>query len=248
MKKSWVAIATGLALALAGCGGGGKVKTPQDLEKAYGPKLFPRLDALVAAGKVAKANDWSLGEPGSGPTDLAATSDPKTSNTLVVHAEDLEDLASDPKVPLRFMDLDEDALRVAKSWKGARVGLQASDFSVFEDELQRVIGAKYVVVVIPSSYKPADMGIGTTFTPGTAEATAVLVEIDGAKHLGGVRVSASNRPEVAATKVSGTGALEQRQRTVDADLRYQYSRAIAEGMRGRWKGAQAPMAWVTMVP
>lgn len=234
-----------VAVAVVGCGGGGKVKTPQDVEKEYGPKLYPRLDALVAAGKVAKANDWSLGESGTGPTDLVASSDPKTSNTLVVHAEDLEDLTSDAKPPLRFMELSEDALRIAKSWKGAKVGLQAADFSVFEDELQRVIGAKYVVVVVPGAYKAPDMGIGTTFTPGTAEATAVLVEIEGAKHLGGVRVTATNKPEVGATKVSGTGALEQRQRTVVADLTYQYSHAIAEGLRGRWKGAQAPQAWVT---
>ncbi len=234
-----------VAVVLAGCGGGSKVKTPQDLEKEYGPKLFPRLDALVAAGKVAKANDGSLGEPGTGPADLVESADPKASNTLVVHAEDLDDLTTDATPQVRFMELAQDALRIAKSWKGARVGLKSGDFGEFEDELQRVIGAKYVVVVIPSAYKAPDMGIGGTFTPGAAEATAVLVEIEGAKHLGGVRVTATNKPEVAAVKVSGTGALEQRQRTVTADLTFQYSRAIADGVRTRWKGAQIPMAWVS---
>lgn len=231
-------------VAMIGCGGS-TVKTPQDLEREYGPKLFPRMDAIVAAGKIARANESAPGEPGAGPTDLVVATDPKVNNTLVVHAEDLEDLTTDAKPAVRFMELAEDPFRIAKSWKGARVGLKASDFSVFEDELQRVIGARYLLVVLPTRYAPPDMGLGTTFTPGTAEATAVLVEIEGAKALGSVRVTATNKPEVGAAKVSGMGALEQRQRTVEADLTFQYSRAISESFRARWKGAQAPSAWVS---
>jgi hypothetical protein len=218
-------------LVVAGCGGD-KVKTPQDIEAEYGPRLRPRVQAIIAAGVVANANRSELGAAGSGPSDVDLDA-----NTLLVHAEDLERADANGEPPLRLVaNLRDDPFRVAKSWTGAKAGLQAGDFRIFENDLQRVIAAKYVLVVFVDRHVRPDMGLaGTTFKPGAVEATLVLVEIDGARPRGGVHVTATSSSEITTRRVSGAGALEERQRQVDADLVRQLDLAIRGAVGKRWK-------------
>jgi hypothetical protein len=233
-------------LAVVGCGGGKKTKTNGDLQNEYGAKLKPRMEALIAAGKVADQNRGTLGAAGDPPAgiDVDYNEDDHAGNTVIAQFDDLASLTEDAKPAFRFSDLSNDEVRTAKSWTGAKVGLQSGDWSVFEPALQHVVGAKYVLVVFPNLIAPPSMGIGgTSFTAGQASATVVLVEIDGAKPLGGFEVKATNSGEIMTKKSSGLGAGEQKQRKIEADLAAQLGKEIADGIRKRWKGAKAPYNW-----
>ncbi len=231
-------------LALIGCGGGnGTSKTRQDLEAEYGTKLKPRMESLIAAGKVADQNRSSLGIVGNPPADvdLDYNEEDHAGNTVIVQFDDLASASEDANPSFRFADLDHDEVRTAKSWTGAKVGLKSGNFGVFEAALQHVVGAKYVLVVFPTLLAAPSLGLGaTTFVPGQAQATVVLVEIQGAKPLGGFEVKVTNSDEVMMKrKTSG----DEMQRKVDADLAAQLGKGIADGIRKRWKGAKAPYNW-----
>jgi hypothetical protein len=238
-----------LAVVLVGCGGGGKAKTHQDLEAEYGAKLKPRMEALVAAGKVAEQNRFiGLGSPGGPPEDVDVDyndeADKRTGNTVIVQIDDLASLTEDAKPAFRFADLEHDEVRTAKAWTGASLGLSSGNWVVFEDDLQHVIGAKYVLVVFPTVTSMPSMGLGgTEFSPGEATATVVLVEIAGAKPHGGFEVKATNSAEIMTKRTSGLGAAEEKQRKIEADLAAQLGKAIAGGIQKRWKNAKAPYNW-----
>ncbi len=231
--------------AVVGCGGGGKVKTKQDLDTEYGAKLKPRMEVLLAARMVAEQTRHALGVAG-GPEDVDVdyNDDAHTGNTVIVQSDDLANLAEDAKPAIRFADLEHDDVRTAKSWTGAKVGLQSGDWAAFEDELQHVIGAKYALVVFAELLTAPSVGLGgTSFTPGKATATVVLVEIDRAQSHGGFTITATSSNEILTKQVSGAGAIGEKQRKVEADLAAQLGKEIAQGIPRRWKNAKAPYNW-----
>jgi hypothetical protein len=107
-----------------------------------------------------------------------------------------------------------------------------------------LVDAKYAVVFVLENVKLPVMSLGgTEFTPGSADAYAMLFEIEGVKSHGGVKVSATNSAEVMTKKVSGAGASEELQRKLVEDLRGQLGKALSEAIRKRWPGADAPYHW-----
>src|SRR5688500_17447345 len=108
-----------IPMLLAACGGSSEpTKTRDDLVKAYGPKLQPRMAVLVEAGKTADAATV-LDQAGSF-EDLDVDYTDNRGNGVVVQLEDLQDLATDATPELRMIEQDRDSVRIAKTFAGPR--------------------------------------------------------------------------------------------------------------------------------
>ena len=234
-----------VSFVVLGCGGE-KPKTRDDVANAYGPTLKPRMAQLAAVGKRAEtATVEPLGDPGSGPSGVDVDYADKKGNGVVVQLDDLKDLDTDATPELRVIDKDNDSVRIAKTFVGpAKLGLSAGDWAIFEPHLKTVVEAKYAVVIVVDSVKLPSLSLGRTeFTPGTAEATALLLEIENQKTHGGVKVTATNSDQVRTNKVSGMGASEELERKLVEDLRGQLGKALSDAMKKRWPGMDAPYHW-----
>lgn len=241
------------AICVVACGSSSKDKTREQLAKEYGPKLDARLDKLVAANRAGRAALDALGAPGDAQLALdfnfkAADRHP---NAIAAHTEDLEDakkpaasddpgdriLSGGPK--LVFAENDDNHVYLAKSV----LGVEKLVSYYHEYPLKQILDAKYVLVVYPKSFTPPSTGLGgSDFKPGAAAATAVLVEIETGKALGGFDVTATNSEEVSVNVRKRDGASDAEDKIRD-DLYAQIGKAIADGISKRWPGAKTPSNW-----
>jgi hypothetical protein len=241
-----------VALVVAGCGKSGpKEKTVDDLRTEYKPRIEARLEKLVAADRAGKAAIASgLGQPGDSKLalDFEYQADTHKPNAIVAHTEDLEDAKKpaqsakpEDRGPLTgpkliFAENDRNHVLLGKSL----IGIEKGGFQ-HEYMTRQLVDAQYVLVVYPTSFKPA-MAIGSSFTPGTATGTAVLVEIESGKPLGGFEFTAQSSDEihVSVSKRSGTSNADDKVRD---DLYSQTGKAIANAIKVRWPGAKVPTNW-----
>jgi hypothetical protein len=249
-SASWLVV----AVALFGCEP--KSRTRDDVEKAWGAKLRARMAELVTIGQVARDNEIvgnvrvaKLAEAGGpvvekvGPSDIDVdyNDDKRAGNTIIVQIDDLADVASDASPSFRFAELLNDDLRVAKMFAGVPIKANFTDaMALLEPAVKHVVEAKYVLVVNPLQTKMPIAGVGASdYTAGAAQATVVLVEVAGAKHLGGITVEATSSPEI---RVSGQ-SFDTVQDKLHKDLGAQLGKAISDGIRTRWTNAEAPYNW-----
>ena len=77
------------------------------------------------------------------------------------------------------------------------------------------------------------MMIGKDFSPGTVRGTAVLVDLDANKPLGGFKYEARSSGTVKANETNERQKLEN-------DLLSQFGKALTEGTQKRFPGAKTP--------
>jgi hypothetical protein len=211
--------------------GGKEPKSPEDLVKEHGDAIKAKLGTIKAAGAAG----------------LGASDDPSIKtvpgldfdvNALATVYDDTLDPTADPTAD-RFMGMSN-PVRQAKQVLGVK---KANDvYQIHEDEISRIESAKYVLVVYRSTFSaPRQALSGSSFTPGAARSSNVLVELGTSKILGSFTVEAASSDKVTAKNFDGhAGAAEAYQSYLDSDLREQWSKAIADGIAKRWPGAKAP--------
>ncbi|MFN0252933.1 MAG: hypothetical protein ACKV2T_39025 [Kofleriaceae bacterium] len=249
----WIVVAV-VAVAVIQAGCEPPSRTRADVEKAWGAQLRARMAELVTIGQVARDNEvvgnvriLRAAEAG-GPVvekvepsdiDVDYNDDKHTGNSIIVQLDDLADMAADASPIFRFAELMN--LRMAKMFAGVPIQANFSDsMALLEPAVKHVVEAKYVLVVNPMQTKMPIAGVGASdYTPGAAQATVVLVEVAGAKHLGGITVHATSSAEI---RVSGQ-SFDAVQGKLDKDLGAQLGKAISDGIRMRWTNAQAPYNW-----
>lgn len=233
-KKLWLAA---LIIGLVACGKDSTPKTRQQLQKEYGDKLTARLDKLAAASLAGRVGMSSLGTPGDQQLalDFTVLGEKPKPNAMAVHTGDIED----PKAAATYTDVvfAEDMYNQVKNAKYV-LGVEPSMSHAREDHVKQVLDVKYVLVVYPTEYRAPRAGL-SDFTPGLARGTAVLVEIETGKPLGGFEFAASNDEEVFVKVRQSDGASDAEDK-VKKDLWANTGKAISEGIAKRWPGAKAP--------
>jgi hypothetical protein len=215
---------------LVACGGK-SVKTPEELANEHGVAIKAKLEAIKAAGAAG----------------LGASDDPSVktvpgldfeTNALVTMYDDTQDPGADPKADRAIADMF-DRVRMAKKLLGVK---SSNAYQIGEAEIAQLENAKYVLVVYRSTVSaPRQALSGDSFTPGAAQSANVLVELGTNKVLGSFTTQAVSSDKVTAKNVDGhAGATEAYQSYLDADLREQWGKAVADGVAKRWPGAKTP--------
>ena len=243
-----------MAALAAGCGKTGGDKPAAPIDNA---KVAARLDKIVAAGKAADgaalagdnlALDFEWDAPDRHPNAVAVQSDqiadaksvPADAPKASVGFDDLasgtdvkpEDLAPHPR--FTFQDRSHDHILQAKTLLGV-AGAKGNGYAYMPEQL---VAAKYVLVVTPREVKWAYATVGT-FVGGHVKMTAVLVDIDTGKPLGGFEATAESSDKVKTYDKTFSNAQER----VDVDLMTQASTAIIDGIKKRWPGAKVPSSF-----
>jgi hypothetical protein len=227
-------------LLLVGCGGGKSEKSIEQLRTEHLDKVRARLQLLP---KIATAAEGVIDESAkpSEALDFSDTDDasPKLVNAIAVQIQDLGASDADADPPLRFAELDDDHVRMAKRFAGVKVsGSDTGNWAYFEYMLKDFEDAKFVLVVKPTQVTKGS-AFGTSFTPGTVSSTNVLVDLATMKAIGSFTVTATNDEKI----ILGKYADKDPQPHVDKDLGANWGHAIAEGIGKRWPNSKTPWNW-----
>jgi hypothetical protein len=199
----------------------------------YGRALPVKLAQIARLEDEARGSAYfTSGWPDGAVNGLDFTTE--SGNAIMVMQDDLVDVTKNAAGAVRFAKLDFDPFRVAQrvaGWVQAEP-LRASRHSVYEPELQHLLRARWVLIVVTDSVKSPELfGVGDRFSLGSVKAAAVLFEIDRGELLGGFKLLASSSEELPAAEGNERSALEE-------DLSFRFWEALKEGVARRFPGAR----------